>query len=167
MFQKLDLLISRIERFFIGFALIIMTALIFINVVLRYFIGETIIWAEDLAIFLMICMTFFAGAYGTRLNRHITMSALYDTLSGSPRKIFYVFSLILSACLSGFLLIMSLQVTRTIYDMKGEIPSMGIPKYWPYLAVAVALLFMALHFVQLTVRFFKTGEADDALEGEE
>jgi TRAP-type C4-dicarboxylate transport system permease small subunit len=95
------------------------------------------------------------------------MSALYDTLSGLSRKIFYVFSLILSACLSGFLLIMSLQVTRTIYDMKGEIPSMGIPKYLPYLAVTVALLFMALHFVQLTVCFFKTGETDDVLEGEE
>jgi TRAP-type C4-dicarboxylate transport system permease small subunit len=167
MFQKLDLLISRIEQFFIGSALIFMTALIFVNVVLRYFIGQTIIWAEDLAIFLMICMTFFAAAYGTRQNRHITMSALYDTLSGLSRKIFYVFSLILSACLSGFLLIMSLQVTRTIYDMKGEIPSMGIPKYLPYLAVTVALLFMALHFVQLTVCFFKTGETDDVLEGEE
>jgi TRAP-type C4-dicarboxylate transport system permease small subunit len=68
MFQKLDLLISRIEQFFIGSALIFMTALIFVNVVLRYFIGQTIIWAEDLAIFLMICMTFFAAAYGTRTS---------------------------------------------------------------------------------------------------
>ncbi len=40
---------------------------------------------------------------------------------------------------------------------------MGIPKYWPYLVVSVALLFMAIHFVQLAVRFFKTGEADDVL----
>lgn len=167
MFRKLDLLINRIERFFIGFALITMTALIFINVALRFFIGQTITWAEDLAIFLMICMSFFAAAYGTRLNRHITMSALYDILSGSLRKILYISSLILSACLSGFLFILSLQVTRTIHNMKGEIASMGIPKYWPYLVVSVALLFMAIHFVQLAVRFFKTGEADDVLELED
>ena len=144
-----------------------MTALIFVNVALRFFTGQTITWAEDLAIFLMICMSFFAAAYGTRLNRHITMNAFYDTLSGPLRSIFYIFSLILSACLSGFLVIMSLKVTRIIYDMKGEIVSMRIPKFWPYLVVSVALLFMAIHFVQLTVRFFKTGKADDLLEVEE
>jgi TRAP-type C4-dicarboxylate transport system permease small subunit len=167
MFRKLDLLINQIERLVIGFALIFMTALIFFNVALRFFTGQTITWAEDLAIFLMICMSFFAAAYATRLNRHITMNALYDSLSGNLRKIFYILSLILSACLAGFLFILSLRVTQTIKDMKGEIASMGIPKFWPYLAVSGALLFIAIHFVQLTVRFFKTGETDDVLELEE
>lgn len=167
MFRKLDILIGHIERFVIGVTLIVMTALIFTNVVLRFFTGQTITWAEDLAIFLMICMSFFAAAYGTRLNRHITMSALTDTLAGRWRKIFYIFSIIVTASLSGFLFIMGLQVTRIIYDMQGEIASMGIPKYWPYLVVSVALLFMTFHFVHLAVRFFKTGEPDNVLELEE
>lgn len=167
MFRKLDILIGHIERFVIGFTLIVMTALIFTNVALRFFTGQTITWAEDLAIFLMICMSFFAAAYGTRLNRHITMSALTDTLAGRWRKIFYIFSIIVTASLSGFLFIMGLQVTRTIYVLQGEIASMGIPKYWPYLVVCVALLFMTIHFVHLAVCFFKTGEPDNALELEE
>ncbi len=167
MFRKLDLLIGHIERFVIGFTLIVMTALIFTNVALRFFTGQTITWAEDLAIFLMICMSFFAAAYGTRLNRHITMSALTDTLSGRWRKIFSIFSIIVTASLSGFLFITSLQVTRTIYDMQGEIASMGIPKYLPYLMVSVAFLFMTFHFVHLAVRFFKTGESDNVSELEE
>lgn len=164
MLKKLDLLLSHIERFVIGFTLLVMTALIFINVALRFFTGETITWAEDLAIFLMICMSYFAAAYGTRLNHHITMSALYETLAGRWRKVFYIFGLIVTTSLSWFLFVMSLQVTRTIYDMQGEIASMGIPKYVPYLVVSVAILFMAIHFIQLMVRFFKTGKPDDALE---
>lgn len=144
-----------------------MTALIFVNVALRFFTGETITWSEDLAIILMICMSFFAAAYSTRLNRHITVSALYETLTGSVRKIFYAFSIILTACVSGFLFIMSIQVVLRIYDMKNEIASMGIPKYLPYLMVSVAIFFMTIHFVQLTVRFFETGKVDDDLEKEE
>lgn len=167
MLRKLDLLISRIERLIIGFTLLVMTALIFVNVALRFFTGETIVWSEDLAIILMIVMSFFAAAYSTRLNRHITMNALYETLTGTTRKIFYAFGIILSACVSGFLFIMSVQVVRTIYDMKNEIASMGIPKYLPYLMVSVAIFFMAIHFVQLTVRFFATGKVDDDLEKEE
>ena len=167
MFRKLDILIGHIERFVIGFTLIVMTALIFSNVALRFFTGQTITWAEDLAIFLMICMSFFAAAYGARLNRHITMSALTDALSGRWRKIVYIFGIIVAASLSGFLFIMSLQVTRTIYDMQGEIASMGIPRYWPYLVVSVALFFMTFHFVHLAVCFFKTGESDNVLELEE
>lgn len=167
MFRKLDLLIGHIERFVIGFTLIVMTALIFTNVALRFFTGQTITWAEDLAIFLMICMSFFGASYGTRLNRHITMSALTDTLSGRWKKIFYIFSIIVTASLSGILFTMSLQVTKTIYDMQGEIASMGIPKYWPYLVVSVALLFMTFHFVHLAARFLMNGESDNMLELEE
>ncbi|MFB3121715.1 MAG: TRAP transporter small permease [Candidatus Binatia bacterium] len=167
MLRKLDLLISHIERFIIGSSLIVMTALIFVNVALRFFTGETITWAEDFAIVLMICMSYFAAAYGTRLNRHITMNALYETLSGRWRKVFYIFGLIVTASLTGFLFVMSLQVTRTIYDMQGKIATMGIPKYLPYLVVSVAILFMTIHFIQLVVRFFKTGKPDDALEMEE
>ncbi len=167
MFRKLDLLISKLERFLIGFALISMTGLIFANIALRFFTGQTITWAEDLSIFLMICMSFFGAAYGTRLNRHITMSAIYDIMSKRNKKMLYVIGLILSACLSGFLFIMGLNVTRTIYEMKGEIASMGLPKFWPYLVVTVAVLFMAIHFIQLTLRFFKIRETDDVLELEE
>ena len=50
--------------------------------------------------------------------------------------------------------------------MKGEIPSMGIPKYLPYLFVSVALLFMAIHFIQLIIRFARTGKVNDSLDVE-
>lgn len=167
MFRKLDRLISQIERLVIGFLLLFMTALIFINVALRFLVGITISWAEEVSIIFMICMSFFAGAYGTRLNRHITMSALYDTLTGGIRKAFYIFSIIVTACLCGFLFIMSVQVTRTIHDMKNVIASLDIRVFWNYLVVSVAILFMAIHFIQLAVRFFKTGKVDDVLEKEE
>lgn len=166
MLQKLDIWISKIERLIIGSLLIIMTTLIFVNVTLRFFTGETITWAEDLAIFLMICMTFFAAAYGTRFSGHITMSALYDAVSEKIRRSLYAASLILSAFISCFLFVMGIQVTQTIFGMKGEIASMGISKYLPYLFVSVALLFMSIHFMQLLIRFIRTRKVDDSLDRE-
>lgn len=167
MLRKLDHLISLIEQVVIGSTMLAMTALIVINVVLRFLAGVTITWAEDLALFLLIGMSFFAAAYGTRLNCHISMSALYDALSGRTRQLLYIIGLLSSSVLSGFLFVWSLQVTRTIYELRGEVASMGFPKYVPYLIVSVALLLMAVHFLQRTIRFFNTGKTDEGLAGEE
>lgn len=167
MLLKFDHLISLLERLIIGSTMLAMTALIFINVALRFFTGITITWAEDLALFLMIGMSFFASAYGTRLNCHISMSALYDALSGRPRKLFYIFGLVLTTGLSALLFVLSLQVTQTIHELRGEVASMGFPKYVPYLIVSVALLLMAVHFLQRTIRFFKTGKTDEGLPSRE
>ena len=62
---------------------------------------------------------------------------------------------------------MSWQVTRTIYEMKGEIAAIGIPAYWPYLISSVGILFMSIHFIQLVARFLRTGKVDDTLENRE
>ena len=66
-----------------------------------------------------------------------------------------------------FLSIKGWQVTRTIYDMRGMIASMNLPKYWPYLIVSIAVLFMAIHFLHLLARFLTSYQVDDALEREE
>ncbi|MEE8303693.1 MAG: TRAP transporter small permease [Candidatus Tectomicrobia bacterium] len=167
MFVKLDRLLGQIEGVISGSLLLIMTALIFANIVLRFFTGKTITWAEDISVFFMIIMTFFAAAYGTRLNRHISMSALYDIMSGKVRQVFYFLGLLVPAVLTVFLCIMGWQVTRTIYDMRGMIASMNLPKYWPYLIVSIAVLFMAMHFLHLLARFLTSYQVDDALEREE
>lgn len=75
-FERLDRVLGRIERMMSASMLLIMTGLIFTNIMLRFFTGRTLSWAEDLSIFCMITMTFFAAAYGTRTNQHITMSAI-------------------------------------------------------------------------------------------
>lgn len=167
MLHRIDYWISRIERAFCGIVLICMTLLIFGNVVLRFFAGETITFAEDLAIFLMICMSFFAASFATRNDQHITMSALYDLFSGKLRKALCLVRLLVGAGLAALLFVLSLQVTRRIYDLGGEIASMAIPKFLPYLLVSLALFFMMLHFIRLTVFFLQTGEAAPPSEDED
>ena len=167
MFRKLDHLMSQIERIIAASMLLIMTVLIFANVAIRFITGQTITWAEDISIYFMIIMTFFAGAYATRQNRHIAMTALYESITGRLKMIFYVFGLCVASALSIFLLITSLQVTHAIYELKGIIASMNLPKWWPYLIVNFAVLFMAIHFLQLLVRFFQTRKVDNVLELEE
>ena len=44
---------------------------------------------------------------------------------------------------------------------------MNLPKYWPYLIVSIAMLFMAIHFLHLLARFVRSRQVDDALDAEE
>ncbi|ETX05713.1 TRAP transporter small permease [Candidatus Entotheonella palauensis] len=165
-FERLDRVLGRIERMMSASMLLIMTGLIFTNIMLRFFTGRTLSWAEDLSIFCMITMTFFAAAYGTRTNQHITMSALYDAMSGTRRMIFYGIGLLVPMVVTGCLFWLGLQVTRTIYDVRGTVPSMNLPKYLPYLIVSIAVLFMAFHFMHRVIRLLVSHQVDDVVDKE-
>jgi len=157
--NAIDFWISRVERVILGTSLIFMTLLIFGNVGLRFATGETITFAEDLAVFLMICMAFFAASYATRYAGHISMSAVCDLLPAGAQKWLYLAHLLVGAALAGFLFVLSLQVTTRIYELRNEIASMAIPKFWPYLLVSLSLLFMSIHFIRLTALFLRNREA--------
>ena len=155
--DAIDFWISRIERAFLGTSLLAMTALIFSNVLLRSLTGETITFAEDLSVFLMICMSFFAASYATRGAQHISMTAVYDLLPQAARKLLHVVHLLVGAGLAALLFVLSVQVTHRIHEFSGEIASMAIPKFWPYLLVSVSLLFMTVHFIRLVALFWRDG----------
>jgi len=162
--NTIDSWVGRLERVLLGTSLIFMTVLIFSNVLLRFVTGETITFAEDLSVFLMICMSFFAASYAAGRAQHISMSAVYDLLPAAARKLLYLLHLVVGAGLALLLFVLSLQVTTRIYDLRNEIASMALPKFWPYLLVSLSLLFMSVHFVRLTVLFLRNRESDPALD---
>ena len=161
---KIDKLISDIEKAVVGVLLVAMVVLIFVNISMRSMIDVTITWAEDLAIYMMVSMAFFAGAYGTRLWSHISMNAIYDFMPFKVRKVVYGFILVLGCWFSIMLVVWCWQVTVTIRSMNAVVASMDMPKHWPYALIQVALVFMAIHFLQLLYRFARTGETDGVLE---
>jgi len=62
--------------------IVIMTAIIFTNVVFRYGFNDAIAWSEEIAKFVMVWMTFVAAPVGLKLGAHIAIDALANALKG-------------------------------------------------------------------------------------
>src|SRR3990167_3110257 len=57
-----------------------MVALVFTNVVSRYILNFSIIWAEELSQYLMVWITFLGAGLAMREGRHVAVEMLQDAL---------------------------------------------------------------------------------------
>lgn len=160
-FKKVE---ENLEKWVLIISLIAMTLIIFVQVVLRWF-GRSLVWAEELARYIMLYQVWIGAAYAVREDAHIRITAIIGKLKGAPRKrfdivvltIWLVFSLWLTA--EGFVLV------NKIADMNQVSSAMQIPMTIPYASVPVGGGLMTIRLIQKMVLTLKTGKNGDGAEG--
>ncbi len=121
----------------------VMATLVFMNVVCRYILNFSIIWAEELSQYLMVWVTFLAAGLALRQGRHVAIEMLQDRLPSKARRMTRHLIALLLIVFLGTLTILGLQFVRFAWDQ--ESPVMNIPLGIPYLAVPVGALLLLIH----------------------
>lgn len=85
----------------------LMTMITFVNVVLRYGFGQSLIWGLEVVLILFAWLVVFGVSYGVKTTAHLGVDALTKTLPDGPRRalallagaicIFYAFLLLKGA----------------------------------------------------------------------
>jgi TRAP-type transport system small permease protein len=78
--QKIDQTLMAGTRYFLIGLLGLMAVIIFANVCLRYLSGSSIVWAEEVARYAMIWLTFLGAGPVLRIGGHIAIENLQDAL---------------------------------------------------------------------------------------
>ncbi|WP_342513816.1 TRAP transporter small permease [Sporosarcina sp. FSL K6-1522] len=136
-----------IEGLFCVLLLVVMTVLMFTEVVARYVFASSFIWIEELTRYLFIWLTFISAAYVTATQSHIKVDA---ALSVFPKKlhlaikragllIWLVFSIVITYV--GF------NYSLTMLSVGGNSPSLGIAKGLIYLGIPIGYLLMSIRLV--------------------
>lgn len=103
MLRRLDHWILQANRLVLIVALGVMSVIVFANVVLRYTTGDSILWSEEVARYLMIWSTYLGIGPVLRLGGHMAIDTLQAGL-GEPRA--KVLRALIVALLLGFSLVM-------------------------------------------------------------
>jgi TRAP-type C4-dicarboxylate transport system permease small subunit len=82
MMQKLENAFVAANRWALIVMLGAMAAIVFTNVVLRYTVGESLFWAEEVSRYLMIWLTLLGTGLVLRHGGHIAIDNLQDALPG-------------------------------------------------------------------------------------
>ncbi|WP_370160900.1 TRAP transporter small permease [Limimaricola soesokkakensis] len=80
MLEKTDRALSILNRWVLVGLLTAMVCIIFANVSLRYLTDHSITWAEEVARYLMVWMTFLGAGLALRRGGHVAITALPDAL---------------------------------------------------------------------------------------
>lgn len=122
-----------------------MVALVFANVVARYFLNTSIVWAEELSQYLMVWIAFLGAGLALREGRHVSVDILQDALSPGARKALrWLIALVLLAFMAT-LVVLGFRFAEFAWDL--ETPVMQARLGIVYLAVPVGALVFVLHLL--------------------
>jgi TRAP-type C4-dicarboxylate transport system permease small subunit len=142
----------RIEDWIGVIVMVLLVAITFANVVVRYFTDESFAWTEEFSVFLMILLALVAGSAAVARDRHIRIEYFAESGSMARRKRLAQFGAIMVALL--FLLIgaLSVRVVWDDYRFEETSPGIGVPQWWYSIWLPIVSFAIALRALGLFIR---------------
>lgn len=150
-FRLLNDILNKSEEVFISITLLVISMVVFVNVVMRYGFSASTMWAEELTRYTIIFVTFVGSSLCVRENYHPRVEALVLKLPDSIRWIVTPAVLILGIIFSVILVIYGSQLIGNAITTGQSTPTGLAPMYLPYIAIPVGGALMTLRYCQLTV----------------
>lgn len=142
--------LEKIIMTIIGVMLMIMTASIFYQVILRYIFDAANVWAEELTRYLFVWITFLGASVAIRRSRHLTIEFFINLLGKRAKAILqiiiYTFTLIFLAVVLKNGIVLVLRTTNTLSA------GMMIPMAIPYAAIPAGAFLMILYSIELILK---------------
>jgi C4-dicarboxylate transporter, DctQ subunit len=146
--KKIDLIVRSFENIVLGVGLIFMSAIIFINVICRYFFGFTLVWAEELARYIIVWVTFIGIAACARYDDHVKVEVLVQKFPNSIRKGISILLKLVTIAAAFFLMWVAWKMTNKMFLSGNRSVTVGLPIWWLYLSVSLGFTMLSYHFLK-------------------
>lgn len=144
-------ILDHLEEWVIATMLLAMTALTFLQVVLRYVFNSGFSWALELTTVFFAFMIFVGISYGVRVGSHIGVDALVRMLGTKARRYVSILAVLLSLLYVGFVLTGATTYVLKMKEAGIEFEDMPIER-WQVLAVMpLGFLLTGWRFMQLLI----------------
>ncbi|OCW58359.1 TRAP transporter small permease [Hoeflea olei] len=154
----------RVNEWLVLLILAAMTVIVFTNVALRYLTNYSLIWAEEVARYLMIWMTFVGAGLVLRAGGHVAITNLHDLVPPPvKRALRIVVAMILLGFFAGMVWFGHDYMTRMGRQLT---PATRVPFHFIYAAMPVGFALLIVHFLLVLRHYVATGgSADDRPAG--
>lgn len=136
-----------------------MTALTFVQVVMRYVFNSGFSWALELTTVFFAFMIFVGISYGVRVGSHIGVDALVKMLGHNARRTVSILAVLLSLLYVGLVITGAMAYVLKMKDAGIEFEDMSIER-WQVLAIMpIGYLLTGWRFLQILTRLI-SGQAE-------
>jgi len=158
-------LFNRVEEFVLGYVLLGIATLCFLQVVLRYGFHMSLSWSEEIIRYSGVFMAYLGVSLGVKYGMHFSMQGLFQYLPSRHCHLlkaivnFICFAVLISLTYLGWMHAMKL--------MRFGVLSAAIqmPMYIPYLPIPIFSLTAALRFFALFLTSAKSYIRDEPYSG--
>lgn len=153
------------------------TVIVFAQVIMRYFFGNSLSWSEEAARYLFIWLIYIGISYAAKHDKHIKVDMLLNVgfMSTLDRKLVCLVSDVVFLAFAGIIVYLGYQYVEVLYQRDQRTASLfGLPIWVIYAAFPVGYALCSWRLIQNLVRrvtrFSDDSvfpfDRDDAIEGE-
>ncbi len=145
-------IIQTIEKWTLAYGILIIAGITIANVFCRAVLNSSLTFAEELAQFFIILVTFMGISYAASQGRHIRMSAIYDQLGLTARKSLMVFIAGFTSLLMFFMAYYSIRYIATVYALGTVSAALQVPLYLVYCVAPIGFALTGIQYALTVVR---------------
>ncbi|MFC5712774.1 TRAP transporter small permease [Thalassorhabdus alkalitolerans] len=152
----------------------IMVGVIALQVFMRYFLGSSLAWSEELARYCFIWLVYIGISYGVKKQRHIKVDVLLLLLKERGKILLHMAANLCFLSFAVFVVIYGYRITESLLLFGQTSPSLNLPMGVVYAAAPIGMSLTAVRIIQQMYlqlkallgkeEFYVKTELDDALE---
>jgi TRAP-type C4-dicarboxylate transport system permease small subunit len=139
--------IRKFEELIISYGIIVMSIVLVANVFSRVFLNSSIQAAEEIGQILIVMVTFIGISYAARMGKHITMSAIIDSIPRKFKKIYIYFTSSVSTVLLWWLGYLGTLYVNRIMGSGRITSSLQFPMWILYIFVPLGFFLASLQYL--------------------
>ncbi|GEN44330.1 TRAP transporter small permease [Alkalibacillus haloalkaliphilus] len=141
----------KLEEIILSGAVIVIAVMIAGNVLSRELFGPSIWFHSEVSLFAVVIATFMGISYAARKGRHISMSAIYDTVPWKVRKTMAIFIPAVTAITLFYLSYVSFNYTLTVFDSGRTTTALEVQQGYLYMFIPIGFFTGAIQFTRNTI----------------
>ncbi|WP_227935615.1 TRAP transporter small permease [Alkalihalobacillus deserti] len=151
------------EVFLVVFSVIMVTA-IFMQVFMRYVLGSSLAWSEELARYCFIWLVYLGISYGVRKQRHIKVDIVLILLKDKWKVVLNIVANLIFLAFAVFVIIYGYGIASKLLAFGQTSPALQLPMGLVYLATPVGMGLTAFRLIQQLIQLIRTLIGDDHVE---
>ncbi|MEE4254648.1 MAG: TRAP transporter small permease [Desulfuromusa sp.] len=128
-----------------------LAVLLIANVFFRT-LHQSLYFADEISVFLVLLITFTGVSYGVRKARHIRMGAFLDMMPPKLEKIFIIFISLVSALVLGLMTWASWKYLMNAYDNHHMSQALRIPKWIFYVIIPIGFGMATIQYLRTIIK---------------
>lgn len=142
--NRLNETIGKYEGYFVTWSMLIMSALIFLQIIMRYIFNNSLSWSEELTVFISTYMIWIAASYAIKKDAHLRITLFVDMLSPKLRSLAYLVIDVVWLLFSGCMIYLGEKMVRMSYLNNRLSPAMEVPMWIIYASLILGSVLMCI-----------------------
>jgi TRAP-type C4-dicarboxylate transport system permease small subunit len=158
-------ILDNSEEIFAGFFLISTVALLFVQVVLRYFFGRSLAWTEELSRYAFLWMVYIGTSLAAKYDGHIRVTAQLNLVPRQFRRYVLVLADLLWLTFNGYVIIEGIQLLGSMGQYRLVSGAMGWDMRIVFAILPIAFIAQSIRIMQVMYKRLR-GQWQDSFETE-